>query len=73
MRVLVDYTNWKGNRGWREVEPWTGDIFAVEQGRYNHLDGSSETTQVIHVKMADRSDARRTLKLTNIHGIRVVL
>lgn len=72
MKVLFDYTNWKGVREWREVRPWMSDVFLVGIGDYNLPDGYIEcNVKVIHVAMMDRDGARRTLKFDKIHAIKI--
>lgn len=75
MRLFVDYTNWKGKREWREIEPeFDREYLRIEQGVHHHYDEDiSEETLVIHCRMVDRGGARRTLKLTDIHGFKIEL
>jgi hypothetical protein len=72
MKLFVDYTNWKGIREWREIDPETlnDKAFKILLDKYPLEDGSFITTYIMHVSMVDRGNARRTLRVDHIHGFR---
>ena len=74
MKLFVDYTNWKGVREWREIDPEFGEpAFHITFDKYpleGDEKGSYVMTHVMHVLMRDRNGAHRTLRVDHIHGFR---